>query len=153
MRILRPLLLAAGLGMSACTSVSLPPPEPQLPPDPVPAAAQREQRPLYRQTGLASWYGRSHHGRTTANGERFDMNALTAAHRNLELGTVVRVTNLATGESVRVRINDRGPYIKGRVLDLSDKAARRLGMHETGIARVRIEVFERDQEVASAAAE
>src|SRR5947209_915445 len=114
MRILRPLLLAAGLGMSACTSVSLPPAEP---PPIDPAAAVERDRPLFRQTGLASWYGRSHHGRTTANGERFDMNALTAAHRHLELGTVVRVTNLATGDSVRVRINDRGPYLKGRVLD------------------------------------
>jgi len=151
MRILRPLLLAAGLGMSACTSVALPPPEPPRPADPTEAV--RPDRALYRQTGLASWYGRSHQGRATANGERFDMNALTAAHRHLELGTVVRVTNLDTGESVRVRINDRGPYIKGRVLDLSDKAARRLGMHEAGIARVRIEVFERDQQIASAAAE
>src|SRR5262249_35789036 len=78
----------------------------------------------FSQTGRASWYGRGFHGRKTANGERFDMHALTAAHRTLPLGSYVRVTNPSTNESVVVRINDRGPYARGRVIDLSYAAAK-----------------------------
>ena len=73
--------------------------------------------------GVASWYGKEFHGRTAANGEVFDMNAMTAAHRKLPLGSVVRVVNLVTGKQVHVRINDRGPYIPGRMLDVSRAAA------------------------------
>jgi rare lipoprotein A len=93
----------------------------------------------YREVGRASWYGPGFHGRRTASGERFDQNRLTAAHRKLPLGTRVTVTNLANGRSVRVEINDRGPYIRGRMLDLSKAAARRLGMVRDGVVRVRIE--------------
>ncbi|WP_224012675.1 septal ring lytic transglycosylase RlpA family protein [Paraburkholderia tropica] len=91
------------------------------------------------QTGIASWYGREFHGHRTANGERFDMYALTAAHRTLPFGSFARVTLPATGRSVIVRINDRGPYARGRVIDLSFGAARVLGYSSAGSARVRIE--------------
>jgi rare lipoprotein A len=90
--------------------------------------------------GIASYYGPRFHGRRTANGEPFDMNRLTAAHRALSFGTIVEVTNLANGRSVRVRVNDRGPYVPGRILDLSYGAAQRLGMIGSGLARVRIRV-------------
>jgi rare lipoprotein A len=93
----------------------------------------------FHQTGRASWYGRGFHGRRTANGERYDMHALTAAHRTLPLGSYVRVTNPATSRSVVVRINDRGPYARGRVIDLSMAAASVLNMRHAGTARVEIE--------------
>ncbi|WCM20061.1 septal ring lytic transglycosylase RlpA family protein [Paraburkholderia bryophila] len=93
----------------------------------------------FHQTGRASWYGRGFHGRRTANGERYDMHALTAAHRTLPLGSYVRVTNPATSRSVVVRINDRGPYARGRVIDLSMAAASVLDMRHAGTARVKIE--------------
>jgi peptidoglycan lytic transglycosylase len=92
----------------------------------------------FHQTGRASWYGRFFHGRRTANGERFNMNALTAAHRTLPLGSYVRVTNPATNDSVVVRINDRGPYARGRIIDLSYAAARVLHLQRIGTARVQI---------------
>jgi peptidoglycan lytic transglycosylase len=94
----------------------------------------------FTQVGLASWYGPHFHGRHTANGERFDMNGLTAAHRTLPLNSYVRVIDLATGRSVVVRINDRGPYLADRIIDLSAEAARELGLKERGIARVRIDI-------------
>lgn len=93
----------------------------------------------FRQTGRASWYGGRFHGRRTANGERYDMHALTAAHRTLPMGSYVRVTNPATSRSVVVRINDRGPYARGRVIDLSLAAARELDLQHAGTARVKIE--------------
>ena len=92
------------------------------------------------QDGLASWYGGSAQGGPTASGERFDKNAMTAAHRTLPLGTRVRVTNKKNGRTVEVRINDRGPYGRGRVIDLSEAAAKRLDMIDAGVVPVRIEV-------------
>jgi len=94
----------------------------------------------YAEKGIASWYGRKYHGRLTANGERYDMHALTAAHKRLPFGAVVVVKNLENGKKVRVRINDRGPFKKGRIIDLSYAAARELGMVEQGLARVKIKV-------------
>jgi len=91
--------------------------------------------------GVASWYGEQFHGRQAANGEIFDMSALTAAHRTLPLGSMVRVVNLANGKHVRVRINDRGPYVNGRILDLSYAAAARLGMVSGGISVIQLEVI------------
>jgi rare lipoprotein A len=91
------------------------------------------------ETGLASWYGSRHHGKRTASGEIFNQDKFTAAHRTLPWGTRVKVTNLANGKSVEVRINDRGPFSKGRIIDLSRAAARSLGMVEQGITTVRIE--------------
>lgn len=90
--------------------------------------------------GVASWYGEQFHGRQAANGERFDMNSLTAAHRTMPLGSVVRVVNLENGKVVHVRINDRGPYVDGRILDLSRSAAGRLGMAEGGLSKVQVEI-------------
>jgi rare lipoprotein A len=95
----------------------------------------------YVQVGIASWYGPRRQGRLTASGEVFDMHKLTAAHRTLPLPTRARVTNLENGKSVDVRINDRGPAIKSRVIDLSEEAAQKLGMKEEGLALVRIEVL------------
>lgn len=95
----------------------------------------------YRTVGWASWYGRRFHGRKTANGERYNMNALTAAHRTLPFGTKVRVTNLGNGRSVVVRINDRGPFIKGRIIDLSRRGANALRFIKKGKARVRLKIM------------
>jgi len=92
-------------------------------------------------TGLASWYGGKFHGRKTANGEIFDMNKLTAAHKSLPFGTKVKVTNRRNGKSVVVRINDRGPYSGKRVIDLSKKAASAVGILNSGVAPVKIEVL------------
>ncbi|TKB64053.1 MAG: septal ring lytic transglycosylase RlpA family protein [Nitrospira sp.] len=90
--------------------------------------------------GVASWYGESFHGRQAANGELFDMDALTAAHRTLPLGSVVRVLNLTNGKHLLVRITDRGPYVNNRILDLSRGAAARLGMMEKGLSVVRVQL-------------
>lgn len=92
------------------------------------------------QVGNASWYGPRFHGRRTANGEVFDQHAMTAAHRRLPLGTVVAVTSLDTGRTVKVRINDRGPYVGGRIIDLSRAAAKRLGLIRQGVGRVKVKV-------------
>ena len=90
----------------------------------------------YYQTGVASWYGPNFQGNRTANGEIFDMNKLTAAHKSLPFGTVVRVVNLENGRSVVVKINDRGPFIKNRIIDLSRAAARKINMIGPGTAEV-----------------
>ena len=95
----------------------------------IPAAAE-ETKPI--QSGAASWYGPGFHGKKTANGERFNTNDLTAAHKTLPFGTEVRVTNERTGKSVVVRINDRGPYAHGRVIDLSKAAAEAVGIEGVG---------------------
>ena len=95
--------------------------------------------PFYDETGIASWYGHDFHGKATANGERYDMHALTAAHRTLPMPVVVRVTNLDNGRSLRLRVNDRGPYARGRIIDVSQRAAQLLGFHENGTARVRVQ--------------
>ena len=89
--------------------------------------------------GKASWYGGQHVGRKTASGEIFTRHLLTAAHKTLPLGTLVRVTNLANHRSIVVKINDRGPYITGRVIDLSERAARDLAMYDSGVAEVSLE--------------
>ncbi len=96
-----------------------------------------------RRKGMASWYGPGFHGRLTANGERYNQNGLTAAHKTLPFGTQVRVTNLNNGRSVIVRINDRGPYIHGRVIDLSKGAANVIGLISSGVAPVQLEILGR----------
>lgn len=95
----------------------------------------------FRQVGIASWYGPGFHGKPTASGATFSQYELTAAHRKLPLGTHARVTNLTNGRSVVVEINDRGPYIDGRVIDLSRAAAAELGIIDDGLAKVRIDVL------------
>ena len=94
-----------------------------------------------RFVGVASWYGQAHHGRRTASGETFDMHRLTAAHRTLPFGTRLRVTNVDNGRSVVVRVNDRGPHVAGRILDVSHAGAKALGMTGTGVTRVEIVVL------------
>jgi peptidoglycan lytic transglycosylase len=101
-----------------------------------------DAKPISVQTGLASWYGPPYHNRRGSNGEIYNMNAMTAAHRTLPLGSIVRVTNVKTGHSALVRITDRGPFIEGRVLDLSLAAARKLDVWQPGTAMVRIEVMQ-----------
>lgn len=104
-------------------------------------ASRPESKPY--QVGMASWYGKQFHGRATASGEDFDMFELTAAHRQLPLGTYVRVTNLRNGKSIVVRVNDRGPYVGDRVIDLSYSAARMLSFR-SGIEKVRLDIIHPD---------
>ena len=119
------LLLACGFAVSACTVLP---------------KGQADLDVSMKERGIASWYGEDFHGWLTANGETYDMEAFTAAHRTLPLGTRVLVTNIENGKQVRVRINDRGPYLYGRVLDLSLAGARELDMVDSGVAAVQIEV-------------
>ena len=96
----------------------------------------------YDETGIASWYGPGFHGRLTANGEIYDQTDMTAAHRTLPMPSLVQVTNLENGRSVRLRVNDRGPYAHGRIIDLSKRAAELLGFVNQGTAKVRVQVLE-----------
>jgi len=99
----------------------------------------------YEETGMASWYGGKYHGRTTANGEIFDEKKMTAAHKTLPFNTDITVINLANNKSVKVRINDRGPFVEGRIIDLSQAAAEALGVVDKGTAEVRIVVDDPEQ--------
>ncbi|MDJ0893545.1 MAG: septal ring lytic transglycosylase RlpA family protein [Alphaproteobacteria bacterium] len=105
--------------------------------------------PGYSAVGVASWYGRRFHGRRTANGERYDMYAMTAAHQTLPFGALVRVTNLENGRSVVLRINDRGPFKDGRIIDVSRSGAAQLNFVRAGLARVRVDVILDGQPTAS----
>jgi len=127
------LVLAASMGAA-------PVPKPNQPKTKVTSKAFSSTHHAY-QVGNASWYGKSFHGRATASGEDFDMFELTAAHRQLPLGSLVKVTNLHNGKSIIVRVNDRGPYIKNRILDLSYGAARMLDFRR-GIEKVRLDLVE-----------
>jgi rare lipoprotein A len=100
---------------------------------------KRETREV--QQGIASWYGADFHGKQTSSGEVYDMYQLTCAHQTLPLGTMVMVTNLENGKSVELKVNDRGPFVKGRIIDVSYAAARMLDMHAQGTAMVKVEVF------------
>ncbi len=102
--------------------------------------------PFYDETGIASWYGDPFHGRVTANGEIYDMNALTAAHKTLPLPTFVRVTNLENGRSIVVRVNDRGPFVHGRIIDMSRRGAQLLSFDMAGTAKVRVTVLPPDEQ-------
>ena len=124
--------LSFSLLVSGCASSLSRRPTQPLGSAPIPAHPQTQQ------FGIASWYGPGFHGQPTASGEIYNQNALTAAHPTLPLGTRVEVTNLTNGKSVQVRITDRGPFIRGRAIDLSHGAARKLGMVEPGVSRVRI---------------
>jgi rare lipoprotein A len=135
------ILLLPILALSGCAAQRMPAVHP---------AAVAPERPTFSQVGVASWYGPQMQRGTTASGERFDMRAMTAAHRSLPFGTIVRVTDLGTRQVVKVRINDRGPLVPGRVLDLSKRAAKELGVDDDGTARVRLEVFASDQRGAGA---
>lgn len=102
--------------------------------------AEARTQKAFTQNGTASWYGAWHHGKVTANGESYDMFAMTAAHKTIPLGSLVKVTRKDNGKSIVVRINDRGPYKKRRIIDLSYAAAKSLGMKKKGVSRVTIEV-------------
>ena len=105
----------------------------------------------YKEVGTASWYGPDFHAKKTANGEKYDMHSLTAAHRTLPLPSIVRVTNLENGRSLVVRVNDRGPYARNRIIDVSKKVAQLLGFLEQGTAKVRVEVLEKESKNLKAA--
>ncbi len=118
--------------------------EPLAPAVAVPQPTESETlsgRPVSVEIGMASWYGPPYHNRQAADGSVFDQNALTAAHRELPMGTVVRVTNVATGQSVVVKVTDRGPFVVGRTLDLSLAAAKAIGVYRAGVAKVKVEAF------------
>jgi rare lipoprotein A len=148
-------LVASAMFLTACGHkqrpriATAPPPPPAtsprdsapIPPAP-PIRVPRNAKPIYVETGMASWYGPPYHNRKGANGEVYDMNAATAAHRTIPLNSIVRVTNVATGRSVLVRITDRGPFIEGRILDLSLAAAKEIDVWRPGVAKVRVEVLE-----------
>jgi len=95
----------------------------------------------FQQRGIASWYGRKFHGRKTSNGEVYDMYGLSAAHKTLPMGVYVKVTHLKTGRQLTVRVNDRGPFVAGRIIDLSYGAAKQLGIVESGTAEIRLEAL------------
>ena len=136
-------LIALAL-LAACAGREMPPtPVSAMEPLPVPVPLQQPvQEANYRETGIVAWYGKELHGKQTANGDVFDMYGLSAAHRTLPLGTLIRVTNLDNFKSITVRINDRGPFLKSRFLDLSYGAAKELGFVSQGTARVKIETVE-----------
>jgi rare lipoprotein A len=127
------LLVALAAGLGGCRKKTA-----RAAPRPAPPAAPGS----VVEDGLASWYGHPYHGRPTANGETYDMNLMTAAHRTLAFNSWVKVTNLENNRVTRVRINDRGPFIEGRIIDLSRKAAEEIAMIGPGTAMVRIEVVE-----------
>ncbi len=106
-----------------------------------------DAKPLLVETGIASWYGAPYHNRRASNGEIYDMHAMTAAHRTLPLGSIVRVTCVESGESAVVRITDRGPFIEGRIIDLSQAAAQKIGLVRKGTAQVRVEVLKTPQPI------
>jgi rare lipoprotein A len=109
-----------------------------------------EENYEYDETGIASWYGAAFHGKLTANGEDYDMNALTAAHRTLPMPSFVRVTNLENGRSLVLKVNDRGPFAKGRIIDISRRGSQLLGFQQQGTAKVRVQILA-DQSRAIAA--
>lgn len=156
--------LLTGCGEKKQAKVAVPPPPPIAEPAPSPSAEQPSEeteepvgpeekdkdelsipadaKPISVETGLASWYGPPYHNRRGSNGEIYNMNAMTAAHRTLPLGSIVRVTNVKTGHSALLKITDRGPFIEGRVMDLSLAAARKLDVWQPGTAMVRIDVMQ-----------
>ncbi|MGH9645005.1 MAG: septal ring lytic transglycosylase RlpA family protein, partial [Terriglobales bacterium] len=145
--------LLAGCGHKQTGVEVPPPPAPQTPAPSGESTANAESagneikvapdaKPIFEQTGIASWYGPPYHNRRGSNGEIYNMNAMTAAHLTLPLGSIVRVTNVKTGHSALLRITDRGPFVEGRILDLSLAAAKALDVYLPGTAQVRLEVLE-----------
>lgn len=130
------IIFIISLIINGCSVVRFPT-ETEIPSEPVEEGTATE----IVQTGIASYYAHKFHGRKTANGERFDMNALTAAHNTLPFNSIIKVTNLKNGKSVYVRINDRHPGVKGRIIDLSYQAAKELDMIKDGVVKVKIEII------------
>lgn len=147
------LVLALLLSLAACASRRVPAPSPAPPKSTTTGKTPATQRPYtvlgktynplptaegYQETGIASWYGPNFHGKRTSNGEVYDMESMTAAHKTLPMDTWVEVRNLETGKKIQVRINDRGPFVDGRIIDLSKAAARELGSLAKGTANVEV---------------
>jgi rare lipoprotein A len=129
-----PLLLAF---LSSCALTRRPPTPPSA------------KGPVYQEVGYASWYGKEFDGRPTSSGEIYDMHALTAAHRTLPMGTVAEVTHLGNGRSVRLKINDRGPFVGNRIIDLSYEAAIQIEMADQGVAKVRLVAWPKEVDLSS----
>lgn len=128
-------------------STRRPPAQPISPPAPTAVTAPDQEfvsthQPIHTETGLASWYGPPYHNRQGANGQIFDQNAMTAAHRTLPMGSLIVVTNQKTGQSATMRVTDRGPFVQGRLLDLSKASAKAVGVFLPGVAEVRIDVYQ-----------
>lgn len=155
------LIIVAGCGHKTQTAYT--PPPPAIPASPAPATAASipptapppaaegsldSRTPIYSETGMASWYGPPYNKRRGANGEVFDQNAVSAAHRTLPMGSLIRVTNLQTGQTAVMHITDRGPFVPDRMLDLSVGAAKAVGVWRPGTARVRIDVYEAPKPIA-----
>ncbi len=147
------MLLALCFVVSACSSAVAPPPGKQAPfrgvkvgkPYKIEGKWYRPSyAPGYMERGYASWYGPGFHGKKTANGERYNQNAMTAAHKTLPLPSIVKVKNLENGREVTVRVNDRGPFVDGRIIDLSKKAAEELAMRHKGIAKVEVQYLAKE---------
>jgi len=152
---MKPVLFAVLVFALLVTGCSHRPATVAVPPAPPPAAQSgptvtanspeleipTDTKPLLVETGIASWYGAPYHNRRASNGEVYDMHAMTAAHRTLPLGSIVRVTNLESKQSATVRITDRGPFIEGRIVDLSQAAAQKIGMLQKGTVQVELEVL------------
>ena len=156
------LMVLAGCSHHAKTAYTPPPPPIPATPSPVypppatstPGTAARTEpppsgdglvetrTPIYSETGMASWYGPNYHAHRGANGEVYDQNGISAAHRTLPMGSLIRVTNLQTGQSAVMHVTDRGPFVPDRVIDLSAGAAKAIGVWRPGTARVRIDVYE-----------
>lgn len=155
---LRPAAILMAVGLAGCAgrnpAVTAPPPPPAVTADTPDGGSYKVGNPYeiagtwyypaedytYAEEGVASWYGQDFHGKRTANGERYDMNTVSAAHPTLPLPSLVKVTNLDNGRVLNVRINDRGPFHSKRIIDLSRRAAQLLGFYEAGTARVRVEI-------------
>lgn len=133
-------VVVLSFGIAGCSQPAQPPVAVAPPP-----SYRQAPKPFFSEVGLGSWYGQSRQGKTTADGERFNDRGFTCAQRTLPFGTILRVTNLQNGRTVKVRVNDRGPAEKSRIIDLSAAAARALGMHKQGVATVRLEAFSEDQ--------
>lgn len=165
-------LAVLGIGIAGLAGCSTPPPpapvaKPAAPePAPIPGGTYKVGNPYqidgvwyypridynYNETGIASWYGPGFHKKITANGELYNENELTAAHQTLPMPSLVRVTNLENGRSIVVRINDRGPFVSGRIIDMSRRAAQLLGYDQKGTAKVRVEVLADESRAIAAAA-
>lgn len=151
MRRFMSIILAVAFAIPSLTAQNRPAADPPPKPlkQPLTSVNARPARRHWYQIGKASWYGPHFQGKETASGEPFDMNQLTAAHRKLPLGTIVRVTNLANGREVTVRINDRGPVYRSRIIDLSYMAAKVLGLRGAGVQMVKLEVVAVPTEIAT----
>ena len=140
------LLLVAGCGHRQQRAYTPPPPPPATAQSAQPEFPNEEEaplgKPIYTEVGMASWYGTVYDKRHAADGSVYDQDGMSAAHRTLPLGTLIRVTNLANGKSAMMRVTDRGPFIPGRLIDLSQGAAKKLGMWRAGVAKVRIDAYE-----------